>query len=61
MKSIILKKNEEKRIKSGHQWIFSNEIKDISAMLYENGVIPVEIAKNAVSLEDYYMKMVSEV
>lgn len=29
MKSIILKKSEEKRVKSGHQWIFSNEIKDI--------------------------------
>lgn len=29
MKSIILKKSEEKRIKSGHQWIFSNEIKNI--------------------------------
>ncbi|MBQ3835365.1 MAG: class I SAM-dependent rRNA methyltransferase [Elusimicrobia bacterium] len=29
MKSIILKKGEEKRVKSGHQWIFSNEIKDI--------------------------------
>lgn len=29
MKSIILKKNEEKRVKSGHQWVFSNEIKEI--------------------------------
>lgn len=29
MKSIILKKGEEKRIKSGHQWIFSNEINNI--------------------------------
>ena len=29
MKSIVLKKGEEKRIKSGHQWVFSNEIKDI--------------------------------
>ena len=29
MKIITLKKNEEKRIKSGHQWIFSNEIKNI--------------------------------
>ncbi len=25
-KLVILKKNEERRIKSGHQWIFSNEI-----------------------------------
>lgn len=29
MKSIVLKKGEERRIKSGHQWVFSNEIKDI--------------------------------
>ena len=26
MKNILLKKNEEKRILNGHQWIFSNEI-----------------------------------
>lgn len=29
MKSIVLKKGEEKRIKSGHLWVFSNEIKDV--------------------------------
>jgi len=29
MKSIVLKKGEEKRIKAGHQWVFSNEIKNI--------------------------------
>lgn len=29
MKSIVLKKGEERRLKSGHQWVFSNEIKDI--------------------------------
>ena len=29
MKSIVLKKGEERRVKSGHQWVFSNEIKDI--------------------------------
>ena len=37
------------------------EIRNISKTLYENGIIPVEIAKNEVSLEDYYMKMVSGV
>ena len=31
MKSIVLKKGEEKRVKSGHQWVFSNEIKDVFA------------------------------
>ena len=29
MKSIVLKKGEERRIKSGHLWVFSNEIKDV--------------------------------
>ncbi|MFA7675174.1 MAG: class I SAM-dependent rRNA methyltransferase [Endomicrobiia bacterium] len=29
MKKIILKQNEERRIKAGHQWVFSNEIKEI--------------------------------
>ena len=38
-----------------------DEIKDISKALYDNGVIPVEITRNALSLEDYYMNMVSGV
>ena len=38
-----------------------DEIRYISKTLYENDIIPVEIAKNEVSLEDYYMKMVSGV
>jgi 23S rRNA (cytosine1962-C5)-methyltransferase len=29
MKKIILKKNEERRLLSGHQWVFSNEIKSV--------------------------------
>ena len=37
-----------------------DEIHEISRTLYENGIIPITIAKNDVSLEDYYMKMVSE-
>ncbi len=37
-----------------------DEIRDISKILYDNGVIPLEIAKNEVSLEDYYMKMVND-
>jgi 23S rRNA (cytosine1962-C5)-methyltransferase len=30
MLKIILKKNEERRVREGHPWIFSNEIRDIS-------------------------------
>ena len=35
-----------------------DEIKNISKTLYENGIIPVELSRNEVNLEDYYMKMV---
>ena len=38
-----------------------DEIHQISRTLYENGIVPTAIAKNDVSLEDYYMKMVSGV
>ena len=30
----------------------------ISKTLYENGIIPVELSKNEVNLEDYYLRMV---
>lgn len=31
MTKVTLKKNEERRIKSGHPWVFSNEIREVSA------------------------------
>ncbi len=33
---------------------------EISKAFYENGIIPVELSRNEVNLEDYYMKMVRE-
>ena len=38
-----------------------DEIRDISLTLYENGIIPIELSKNEVNLEDYYMRMVQDV
>lgn len=38
-----------------------DEIRDISRTLYENGIVPVELSRNEVNLEDYYMRMVQEV
>ena len=35
-----------------------DDIHNISKTLYENGIIPVELSKNEVNLEDYYMRMV---
>ena len=39
MKSIILKKGEEKRVKTGHQWIFSNEIKTFSDKIQTGEIV----------------------
>lgn len=36
-----------------------DDIHNISKTLYDNGIIPVELSKNEVNLEDYYMKMVN--
>ena len=35
-----------------------DNIKNISKTLYESGIIPTELSRNEVNLEDYYMKMV---
>ena len=37
-----------------------DDIHNISKTLYENGIIPVELSRNEVNLEDYYMRMVQE-
>jgi 23S rRNA (cytosine1962-C5)-methyltransferase len=38
---VILKKNEERRILSGHQWIFSNEIASIDGMPQAGEVVEI--------------------
>lgn len=37
-----------------------DDILNISRTLYENGVIPVELTRNEINLEDYYMKLVQD-
>lgn len=37
-----------------------DDIRNISKTLYDNGIIPTELSRNEVNLEDYYMKMVQE-
>ena len=37
-----------------------DRLHQISKTLYENGIIPTELCKNEVNLEDYYMRMVRE-
>ena len=37
-----------------------DDIHFISKTLYDNGIIPVELSRNEVNLEDYYMRMVQD-
>lgn len=55
-KSIILKKNEEKRILNGHQWIFSNEIKEITGSPANGDVIDLYSASNRFLGKGFYNK-----
>lgn len=55
-KKIILKKNEEKRILNGHQWIFSNEIKEISGNPANGDVISLYSSSNRFLGKGFYNK-----
>ncbi len=40
-KNIILKKNEERRIQSGHQWVFSNEIHAVNGAPKSGDIVEI--------------------
>ena len=37
-----------------------DDIHNISKTLYEKGIVPVELSRNEINLEDYYMRLVQE-
>ncbi|MFN3393701.1 MAG: class I SAM-dependent rRNA methyltransferase [Candidatus Thermochlorobacter sp.] len=39
MKQIFLRKNEERRLRSGHQWVFSNELLDVDKTIANGDVV----------------------
>lgn len=41
MKKVILKKNEDRRVKKGHQWIFSNEILKVESEIQNGDLVVV--------------------
>lgn len=41
MKKVILKKNEERRIKNGHLWIFSNELQSVDNGIESGDIVEV--------------------
>lgn len=54
MSRIILRKNEERRIKSGHQWIFSNEIEKVEDKPGNGAIVKVYDYKNNFLLSGFY-------
>ena len=51
---IILRKNEERRIKSGHMWIFSNEIASVEGSPINGDVVQVYDSKNNFIAAGFY-------
>lgn len=53
---IILKRNEERRIKSGHLWIFSNEIEKLEGQVDNGDIVEVFDSKQSFLGTGFYNK-----
>jgi 23S rRNA (cytosine1962-C5)-methyltransferase len=53
---IILKKNEERRIKLGHMWIFSNEIEKTEEIIENGNIVDVYSHNNNFICKAFYNK-----
>ena len=53
---IILKKNEDKRIKNGHLWIFSNEILDVKGNVENGDIVEIYDCRKNYLGEGFYNK-----
>ncbi|MCK7522222.1 MAG: hypothetical protein MZV64_33385 [Ignavibacteriales bacterium] len=56
MSKIVLKKNEDKRIRSGHLWIFSNEIEKAIDNPENGDVVEVLDSKEQLLGSGFYNK-----
>ncbi|MFA7288728.1 MAG: class I SAM-dependent rRNA methyltransferase [Melioribacteraceae bacterium] len=56
MAKIILKKNEDRRVIKGHQWIFSNEIHLIEECPENGSIVDVHDSKNKILGSGFYNK-----
>ena len=54
MTKVILKKNEERRIKSGHLWVFSNEIANIEGDVSAGDLVRVYDSRNNFIASGFY-------
>jgi len=53
---IYLKKNEERRVRSGHLWIFSNEIFDLEGEPNNGDIVEVYDSRNNLTGKGFYNK-----
>lgn len=54
--NIYLKKNEERRLAAGHQWIFSNEIEKIEGEIIDGGIASLFSSRNDFLGKGFYNK-----
>lgn len=47
MPSVILKKNQDRRIRGGHPWVFSNEIASFDGAVEDGGIVDIMDARGA--------------
>ncbi len=56
MNKVILKKNEERRIRSGHLWVFSNEIQNTEGEIENGDLVEVYDSRNNFLGTGFYNK-----
>jgi 23S rRNA (cytosine1962-C5)-methyltransferase len=54
VQKVTLKKNEERRIRQGHQWVFSNEIASTEGMPAKGDIVQVYDSKNCFIASGFY-------
>ena len=54
MTKVVLKKNEERRIKKGHLWVFSNEISIIEGEVSVGDIVQVYDSRNNLIASGFY-------
>ena len=54
--NIYLKKNQERRLLTGHLWVFSNEIEKIDGEIINGGICNIYSSRNRFIGRGYYNK-----
>ena len=51
---LVLKRNQDRRVRAGHPWIFSNEVQEVSEGVTDGGLVEVTDSRGAFLGRGYY-------